>query len=238
MSDIALSNGKVLSLDKLGVKKTKSLAEILDGDIVAQEHFDKVLVVLLDLSGSMLDRIDFSTGGFSPRKVDAMWKAFKIDLAPKLAGWPYGVLAFQDISAHWIIYPIQDPKALTVTKQPEANGSTPMKRALETAWGWVRINADQARFILITDGCPTDCTEEDLIEIVKRHSKIPIDTIGIGSLSHDQSLWSYGSFNEKLLQTISEITGGVYSRVSDVSSIIDTIVKLSPTNRPLLGPAK
>ncbi len=222
--EITLSNGKSLSIDKLGLKATKGVSEVLKG-IKTQPHVDKVLIVLLDLSDSMLETFDAGN-----RKVDALWKVLKDDLSPKLAGWTYGILSFQGSETTWIVYPTSATTALVSLRRPGTYGSTPMKKALETAWVWVKQNADSARFILVSDGCPTDCWKDELLEVVKVNTSIPIDTVGIGK---GEGGWS--EYDESLLRGISRLTGGVFVRVGSMVKLVDTIATLSPTNRPLLG---
>ncbi len=224
-NSIVLSNGKTLSLDKLGIKQAKSSIDILKSGTNVVSRLDKALIILIDLSGSMSEMFDRNTS-----KVEALWDCLKQKLAPNMSEWNYGVLAFQGNSAYWFIYPVKDTKALTVSSQPGAWDSTPMKLALDTAWTWVKTGAEQARFILITDGCPTDCTSEELLTVVGEHKNIPIDTIGIGS-------GSFG-YDPDLLRQISALTGGMFSEVGSVGVLTDIIVKLSPAKRLLLGTVK
>ena len=221
--EIILSNGKVATLE--GLKPKKSLSELLQG-VKGFERVDKALIVLLDTSGSMCDNMETST------KIKVAWNILKNDLMPNMAGWNYGVLTFggfQNIT--WEVYPCQDTHALVVLNTPQANGSTPMRQALEMAWDWVRRHAKQARFILLSDGVPTDSPTEEILRLAKENRTVPIDTVGIGSPN------TY-SYDPVFLRTLSELTGGTFVEASSVKMLANTMLKLSPMNRPLLGTVK
>ena len=208
------------------LKQTKPVSELLK-DIKTKERLDKVLIILLDSSGSMNDPIETGV-----RKIDAAWQVFRNELAPNMANWTYGVLVFQgfgDVS--WEIYPCQDTHALKVIVQPYALGGTPMRKALDIAWNWVKCNARQARFILISDGCPTDCGVEKILQFAGDYSNIPIDTVGIG-------INSMHTYDPDFLRELSRITGGKFFEAGSVKLLGDTIRQLSPSERPLLGEVK
>ena len=105
-----------------------------------------------------------------------------------------------------------------------------MGEALKTAWLWTIENAKQARFILLTDGMPTDMTREEILNMAKEHPNIPIDTVGIGSGTF--------SYDPEFLKNLSRITGGMFSEAGSVKMLAETIKKLSPAERPLLGTVK
>jgi uncharacterized protein YegL len=212
-----------------GLKKTKDPTEALSKiskSLTVQT--DKVLLILIDVSGSMSESL-----GKGTTKIQALWQAMQKDLAPKLSGWTYGVIAFGDfaVGVKWLIGPTDKPEKILIMKQPSADGSTPMKGALQMAWDWSKINAQKVRFILITDGFPTDCrTDGDILSLCFANKTIPIDTIGVGSNKQN--------YDEKFLRKICEITGGVFSKVNSVNTLTDTLVMLSPEKRLLLGTTK
>lgn len=217
-------------VERLSTLKTvKPLSEVLS-KVKPKERFDKVFIVILDSSGSMSDILDSGV-----RKIDAAWQVFKSELAPNMSSWTYGVLLFRGWDeAWWEIYPCQDTQALKVIRQPSATGGTPIRRALDTAWSWVRINANQARFILLSDGCPTDSTSEELLRMASEHRSIPIDTVGIGRYDPHDRLNMF-SYDRDFLVELSNLTGGIFSEVGSVQLLGETIKKLSPHKRPLLG---
>lgn len=227
--EITLSNGKPVPSERLtGLKPKKSVNELLKAQgIRGQERVDKVLLILLDASGSMHDPMENST------KIDVAWRILKDELMPNMANWTYGILKFQGWEeATWEVYPCQDTQALVVTSTPYASGSTPMRQALEKAWVWVKGHAKQARFILLSDGCPTDSSTEEILRLAQENKSIPIDTIGIGAGS------IYGEYNKEFLTELSSITGGIFSEASSVKKLATTILELSPSQRPLLGTVK
>ena len=222
-NEITLSNGKSVTLE--GLKPKKSVQELLKG-AKAQERVDKVLIVLLDSSGSMGESMETSS------KIDIAWDILKDELMPNMTGWTYGVLVFQGWQeAIWEVYPCQNTMALLITNVPYASGSTPMRHALEKSWDWVQRNAKQARFILLSDGEPTDSPKEEILKLAQENRNIPIDTVGIGAGS------TYG-YDRSFLEQLSAITSGIFVETSSVKKLSTTILELSPMNRPLLGTVK
>jgi hypothetical protein len=223
MRDIVLHNGQTTNLEALGLKPKKSLKDMLHG-VTVQEKLDKVLVVLLDGSGSMWEI-------FGPdSKINMAWKILRSELMPNLTGWNYGVLLFHgDQDCDWMIYPYNMKAGLTITA-PMADGSTPMMEGLNTSWRWVKEHASNARFIMLSDGEPTDSSKDEILDMAKLNKTIPIDTVGIGTRS------SYGGYDPTFLRKLSEITGGMFVEAYSVKVLSDTILTLAPSNRPLLGP--
>lgn len=227
--NITLSNGKTVPAEKLSkLKPKKSVQELLNAQgIKGQERVDKALIILLDASGSMLEHMEIYS------KITVAWRILKTELMPNMAGWTYGILKFQGWQeAVWEIYPCQDTQALVVFDTPNANGSTPMKSALEKAWQWVQVHAKQARFVMLSDGEPTDSLKEDILGLAKENSNIPIDTVGIGAGPY------MGGYDSEFLKKLSDITGGVFVEADSVKLLAETILKLSPAERPLLGTVK
>jgi len=219
--DITLHNGNSITAEQLGIKPRKPLKDILKG-VKTIDRIDKVLIIILDGSGSMLDAM-----GNSP-KIKVAWGVLRTELMPNIAGWTYGVILFHGFGeADWIVRPSQDTKALMVILNPVADGDTPMGKALTDAWNWVKSNARQARFILLSDGMPTDITETAILDLAEKNSTIPIDTVGIGAGSY--------SYNPAFLSELSRITGGMFVEAGSVKMLAETILSLAPANRPLLG---
>ena len=209
------------TLDKLnGLKQVKSTNDLLQG-LKQQERLDKALIVMLDLSSSMSDRMDMTT------KIDIAWRVFHNQLMPNMAGWAYGILGFSDIE-RWLASPSRSTQLSN--QVPYANGSTSMGRALEFAWRWIKDNVSQCRIVLLSDGMPTDMSTETILNLARDNASIPIDTVGIGSGD-----WGY---DPEFLRMLSEITGGVFSQAGSVAQLVDTVMRLSPEARPLLGTVK
>jgi len=245
MTTYLTKNNQELTEKLTGLKEAKSTQELLQG-LKAKERVDKVLLILLDCSGSMSESIHTMPSQSIPHqtrplqpapnqsdpnqsKIEVAWYVFQTQLMPNMAGWTYGVLLFGE-GVYWEVMPTVDTKALVSRNAPAPMGSTPMGKALQQAWSWVQGNARQARFIVLSDGQPNDMSKEAILEMAKGNASIPIDTIGIGSGS-----WDY---DPMFLQNLSNITGGIFTEASSVQLLADTIKKLSPIERPLLGTVK
>ena len=215
------------------LKPRKSLDELLANSskvktqLSTLSSLDKLLIVILDTSGSMNDYIE------NQKKINVAWSVLQDKLAKNMNGWSYGILMFKSPgwdsseSVSWLIRPTDSTGRLMSTLRPQANASTPILAALEKAWSFVSCNKVQSRIILLSDGCPTDCTDDTLLVTVGDHKNIPIDTIGIGN--------SRGSYNESLLRSLSNITGGVFCKADSIKLLESTIEKLSPAKRKLIG---
>lgn len=218
MTTELLTQNKELAERLSELKTTKSPKDLLQG-LKQQERIDKILVILLDTSSSMGDHMETMS------KIDISWRVFQEELIPSMMGWTYGVVMFGD-DAWWDILPTNDTRALSM-HQPHACGSTAMGKALQIAWAWVKSYANQARFILLTDGQANDMRKEDILGMAKMNSSIPIDTIGIGKGGYD--------YDPEFLKGLSTITGGVFAEVDSIKLLSESIKKLSPSERPLLG---
>ena len=185
---------------------------------------DKTLMILADFSGSMAGMLNIKT-----TKISALKKALIENLAPKLSGWTYAVIGFGlGFGYQWIVHPTTDPARIQDIDRYGSMGGTPMYGTLTEAWNWSKYNTSKARFILISDGCPTDCDRDMLLGQCQINNSIPIDTIGVGDMN------GYG-YDEVLLREISRITGGIFSKVDSVDKLANTLIALSPEKRMLLG---
>ena len=90
-------------------------------------------------------------------------------------------------------------------------GGTHMLEALHNAW-----EKGSSHMVLITDGEPTDANEEQILQEVRLHKEIPIDTIGLG----DQGCRNY---NPEFLRRIAEITGGRFTDVGQPIKLTNTL---------------
>lgn len=199
------------------LKKKPSLETMLEG-LKEQERLEKVLVVLIDTSSSMLGQMETSS------KIEVAWRVFNQELMPNMAGWSYGILSFNDY-INWLVWPGSNAK--TLDSVPPTCGSTHMGEALKTAWIWVKGNATSARFILLTDGQANYMPKEIILSLARENTNIPIDTVGIGQ--------GTGEYDPEFLKQLSAITGGMFSAADSVKLLATTIKKLSPKERPLLG---
>ena len=223
-----LSTVDVLNNLKKATNPKDALSKVTKTKSEVTVFGDSVLIIIADYSVSM----DQSMGTTS--KINALKRALTNDISPKLSGWTYGVIGFGTSpadTADWIVRPTKDPKSIVAVNNYGTVGCTPMLHGLEMAWNWATHNASKARFILISDGQPTDCGSEDLLNRCRSSGNIPIDTIGVGSVN------GYG-YDENLLRSISKITGGMFSRVDSVSNFASTLIALSPEKRLLLGTIK
>lgn len=221
MSDLAKYDQSMLK--KLGeLDKQKSKKDILDG-VRPQEKLDKVLLILTDKSGSMGGNME------TERKIEVANKILKNELAPNLSGWACGILSFES-QVRFEVLPTRDPHAIATVKM-NSMGGTSLHLALKVAWDWARHNAKQARFIMLTDGSPTDARTGEILDSVRENCSIPIDTVGIGEKD------SY-DYDPDFLREISRITGGIFTEAHTIKLLSTAIRELSPTNRPLLGTVK
>ena len=227
MKDGLVSSNEVPQVPEVikGLKGKKAMEELLKGlTHIESEVLDKILVILLDCSGSMRGYMENTS------KIEVAWNILKDELAPNLAGWNYGILRFSS-TVSWEVYPTDSPQGLVLADRPMAIGGTCMRQALETVWEWVRVHTRQARFILLSDGCPTDSNPSDLLDMARRHTSIPIDTVGIGSLVS-------GEYDENFLKELARLTGGVFVKAHSVKALASAIRRLSPAERPMLGEAR
>jgi len=224
--DMVLSDGSRLRV-RGNVKPKRKTGDILKhGGARGQDKLDEVLLVLVDTSFSMTESMGMTS------KMLAAWNALQKHIAPNMMGWAYGVITFQGFGeVDWKVYPCKDTNALTTTMHPIPMGGTPIGAALKFAWDWLRSNAKQARIILISDGCPTDMEDDEILGMALERKSIPIDTVGVGARGNVE-------YNPEFLRRLSELTGGVFCEVSTVRTLLDTILQLSPAQRPLLGPAR
>lgn len=219
MIEITTTQNKELT-EKLSSLREKSSMETALAGLKVQEKVDKLLLILLDTSGSMSSVMETSA------KIDVAWKVFQNELMPNMADWSYGILSFDDY-VNWLVIPCTNTNLTALTTVPATRGSTNMGEALNFAWCWARSNAKSARFILLTDGQANDMPKDQILSMAKENNSIPIDTVGIGEGTHD--------YDPVFLQNLSRITGGMFSAASSVKLLADTIKKLSPQERPLLG---
>jgi len=228
MTNIVSHSGNKIVVEGLGLKARKPIADILgEKGIKIVEKFDKGLIVLLDGSGSMASNM----GDVS--KIQVAYDVLDHELLPNMAGWDYGILIFHGWDdTHWLSYPgLKNTSGLAL--RPKADGGTPMLKGLITAWNYARQGLKEARFILLSDGEPTDGTKAEILQHAREHATIPIDTIGIGTDTEYS-----GGYDPIFLRELSRITGGVFTEVGSVKALSDTILKLSPMKRPVLGPVR
>ena len=214
-NEISIKQVKILG----NLRQTKSMDSLLK-DLKSPEKVDKLLLILLDTSGSM------SEGMGNSSKISVAWKVFHDKLLPNMAGWSYGLIKFGD-NAQWELHPTTNITALARVT-PHTSGMTALGQALKIAWEWSKTYSKEARFIVLSDGRPNDMNPDDILNMVKECRSIPIDTVGIGS-------GNSSSYDPIFLRTLSEITGGIFSEASSVQMLSDTIKRLSPAERPLLG---
>ena len=224
MSDLSKYRGALS-----GLTPTRSVQDILNGVYPKPEALsldDKTLIIMLDHSGSMADVLGQQT------KIVVAWTILQQELLPRLTGWKFGILRFSgERTTEWLIPPGQSPKALALITAPTPTGNTPIQHALQKAWAWALANTKQARFILLSDGVPTDESPEQIILGAVAHGTIPSDTVGLGTTQ------CHG-YDEKFLRQLSAVTGGLFCAANSVRTLTDIIIKLSPAQRPLLGPVK
>lgn len=204
-----------------GLKKPRSVEQALANTTKVVRECDKALIIAVDTSGSMGS--EFANG---KSRIDVLWDIVKNELPQRMQGYTFGVIAFgldTMNSVNFVIYPTNDARTLASATRIEALGSTPMLGGLNMAWDWISNHAKQARIILISDGQPTDANESTILSNCMRMCNIPIDTIALSTEGED------------ILRKISNATNGIFSRPGNINVLTDTIIKLSPEKRLLLG---
>ncbi len=190
---------------------------------------DRALVICLDVSGSMAGTMD--TG---ESKLHIAWKAFRNELQPRLLGWHLGILAFgvdERNGVQWQLPPTNEVD-LGFLREPTPQGGTPLLPALRQAWDWLKRRALKGRIIVISDGLPNQGGgPDDVLNEAPKHG-VPIDSVGIGK---GESAFSY---DPVFLRKLAELTGGLFTEVSEVDKLAKAIKALSPAERPLLGQPK
>lgn len=208
------------------LEAVKGLKSISRPNLTPVPKIDAVLVVLLDASGSMIERMD--TG---ESKLHAAWRTFVDVLADKLQDWHLGIIAFGGIEdVDWVLTPTSQAQ-LRSLQEPAPGSVTPMLPALQEAWRWLKRRAEKGRIILISDGLPNHGgSPDEVLEEAPKHGVI-IDTIGCPS---SRTL----SYSREFLETLSRITGGQFREIHNAGELATSIEKLSPKERPLLGRPK
>lgn len=190
---------------------------------------DRALVVCLDVSGSMAERMD--TG---ETKLRAAWKSFKNELQPRLSGYYLGILAFGTLEpggVQWQLPPTNQVE-LDNLREPQPQGNTPLLPALRQSWDWLKRRAQRGRIIVISDGLPNEGgNPEEILTEAPKHG-ISIDCIGIGK---EGGLFSY---DPEFLRELAAKTGGIFTEVTGVEELAEAIKALSPVERPLLSRPK
>lgn len=204
--------------DKLSSLKEGITQSSFLNSLKNKEKIDKLLVVMLDCSYSMGDKMDDNS------KIDTAWKVFQDKLEPNLNGWKYGILCFGN-DTNWFIFPTESP-TLTNNIGPSLCGATSLGLGLRTAWSYIKENAVGSRIILLTDGEPTDMPKSQIVVMAENNCSIPIDTVAIGEGTN---------YDPAFLRQLSKVTGGIFCEATTVNKLLDIITKLSPINRPLLG---
>jgi Mg-chelatase subunit ChlD len=204
-----------------GLRTVSSVASSLDG-LRPKERVDKALIILMDISDSMGSNMG------SQRKIDVLWDVLHSQLLPNMSGWTFGIIKFGD-SSYWEIFPTNRTNAVAL-RSPNLSGMTSMGSALKMSWEWIRSSANEARIILLSDGEPNDMPKDVILNCAREVRNIPIDTVGIGSAT--------SSYDPTFLRELSRITGGTFSEAGSSIYLAETIKKLSPANRPLLGTVK
>lgn len=227
-----MSNKLSLSAVLEGLTKTKDPLEALSKVDSLAVLSDKCLIIIADFSGSMNDTLSGNV-----TKIQALKDALTGNLVSKLAGWTYGIIGFGVMSSSdpfsqvkWIVYPTTNIEKIKLINKYEAIGSTPILGGLREAWKWSTDYANKARFVLVSDGQPTDASNSTILSECQMHRTLPIDTIGVGN--------NQSGYDEAFLKEVSRITGGIFSRVNSIGSLTNSLIELSPEKRLMLGTTK
>lgn len=177
------------------------------------------VVVCLDTSGSMAEAF---LRDKTVRKIDIATQAIKSYVEPFLLGANLGIVYFGGEQAEWLFRPVMK---LPGDLPQKASGSTPLFGALQLAWG--ALHKVPRRIILITDGVPTDATQEEIISEARSRS-VEIMAIGIPGAEYDSGF----------LKQLAEATGGQFAEAGDPLSLSKALKAATPTERAMLGSGK
>jgi Mg-chelatase subunit ChlD len=176
------------------------------------------VAIIADASSSMQESIP---GGMS--KIEAEKDALINMLKKGMAGSKIYLVECpgEDGYPHSFV-PTTNPKQIiTIVRTMYSSGMTPMFGALEIAYD--KTKGQKVRFILMSDGMPNDCHNEDILDLVKK-KEVVIDTIGIGDPSS-------GNYDPDFLKKIAEITGGIYKEIHNYQQFMKELYALSPAER-------
>lgn len=129
-----------------------------------------------------------------------------------------------------LVHPTKDyARVGKAAREMRPNGATAMLEGMSKSIELLRGQDGAKRIILLTDGSATSSGPREILSMAKtaRDAKIIIDTIGLGKPGqHD--------YNERLLRSIAEITGGRFRYVDDLETLEQTFTKLASEKRLLL----
>lgn len=174
-------------------------------------------VFIIDNSGSM--------GGMGGNDEEGLrYSAIEQIISKKDSSFPYAVYSFGDyVNVERALAPVSSGNN---EFQPEANGGTNMKLALQTVFddyenGLKDQMGNAPKVLLLSDGYAGDIGWFSSIDkLMKSYAKnnITISTVGLGSP------------DDTLMQQIADATGGVYISVDDVELLEDSMANAITQN--------
>uniref|UniRef100_A0A6M3KAE6 Putative von Willebrand factor A domain-containing protein n=1 Tax=viral metagenome TaxID=1070528 RepID=A0A6M3KAE6_9ZZZZ len=186
-----LESGKQKLVDRQSVKGRKpTLKEMLSPQVGKQ----KKSLLLADISGSMHGAKEFALKA-------ALAEIWKSHPGLECVGFADDLFAIEPSD-------LQAPESWL-------GGGTHMLKALFEAW-----HRQVAHMVLLTDGQPTDASEERIIQEAQNHKDVPIDTIGLG----DQGVANY---HPDFLRMLSHVTGGKFTDVGEpvrLTAVLETLL--------------
>ena len=163
-------------------------------------------VILLDTSGSMAGiKIDLARRG-AAELISRIPKGNKVTLIT-FSSTVETVFEFADAGTPYNLDSVT------------AGGTTVLYTALLTAINVIKKYGMPAYVVLLTDGVPTDVTDEETYKRLEFPKDTKIIAYGIGD-----------DYNESLLRILADATGGILEHVSDVTQIVNALPKAAVTS--------
>jgi Mg-chelatase subunit ChlD len=206
----AQGDGAVARLNPMA----RGMLQVAVGDLIEILPFE-TLVLLIDASGSMDESL-----GFMKSKMGATREAIDRLLAGKARARErdlVGVVTFGE-ECDLVSEPVDDFALLGHrVRGLRACGRTAMFEGLAYTLELLEEAHGLRRVILLSDGCPTTTGSSLVLDLAAkaRGMGVVIDTIGVGGGGHGREV----SFDEALLRSIADLTGGRFSHVHEVKAL-------------------
>jgi len=196
---------------------------------------EDTLILCLDCSSSMQEVLDSKSS-----KIDIACDAMRHQIVPNLDNIPFSLIIFpfntesgidfrRKQKAGFLFQNMNSRTEINKIPNPKASGNTPLLSALRLSVQF--IGSKKGRIILITDGMPNDAPINEILNFVGMLDSIIIDCVGIGSA---KTL----DYNPLFLQTLAEITGGIFVEAHNYEILTKTLKMLSPVERLKLSDGK
>lgn len=172
------------------------------------------LTLLMDWSPSMEDRFKNGSGSkwdSAKKAIQMLWEKTSWDICDTK-------LFLFETGTHKKDFSPEHPPILP--EKPSGGGGTSFINALRAG-----IDEDASRMILISDG---ESAFPDTEVTICKEKQIVVDTIYIAGMDDIYN-------GPKILQQISEATGGIFTTVENAEQLMESLMELETSERLLLG---